>query len=66
MDDLGLHIALFLVTVAVIVAVSCMFSEPDDGPALRTFPVRYVKFIVGSGIVLALMLVLEHTLASVS
>lgn len=65
MDDLGFHVFLFLVTASVVVAVSCMFSEPEDGPALRVFPLRWVKFMVGSGIVLAVMLVLEHTVASV-
>ena len=65
MDDLFFHIALFVASASVIVAVSCMFSEPEDGPALKTFPVRLFKFLVGSGLVLGIMLVLEHTLASV-
>lgn len=66
MNDLGLHLVLFLVTATAIVAVSCMFSETEDGPALRMFPKRLLKFLVGSGLVLVVMLVLEHTLASVS
>ena len=65
MDDLGFHIALFLATAAVVVATSCMFSEPEDGAALKAFPVRYFKFLVGSAVVLVLMLVFEHTFASV-
>ncbi len=65
MDDLGFHVVLFALTSTVVVAVSCMFSEAEDGPALRTFPRRLVKFFVGSGLVLAGMLVLEHTLAAV-
>lgn len=65
MNDLGFHALLFVLTSAVVVAVSCMFSEPEDGPALRAFPRRLVKFLVGSAVVLAVMLVLEHTVASV-
>jgi len=66
MDDLGTHALLFLVTASIVVAVSCMFSETEDHAALAVFPRRLFKFMVGSGLVLGVMLVLEHTLASVS
>jgi len=66
MDDLGTHIGLFLLSTAVIVAVSCMFTEAEDGRALRLFPRRYLVFVVVSFVVAAVMLALEHTLASVS
>jgi hypothetical protein len=66
MDDLGTHALLFFVTASIVVAVSCMFSEEGDQAALAVFPRRLFKFMVGSGIVLGVMLVLEHTLASVS
>jgi hypothetical protein len=66
MDDLGQHIGLFLLSTAIIVAVSCMFTEADDGKALRLFPRRYVTFVVVSVVVAVAMLILEHTLASVS
>jgi preprotein translocase subunit Sec61beta len=66
MHDLGTHALLFLVTASIVVAVSCMFSEEEDRAALAVFPRRLFKFMVGSGIVLGVMLVLEHTLASVS
>ena len=33
MDDLGLHIGLFLLSTAIIVAVSCMFTEAEDAKA---------------------------------
>jgi len=65
MDDLGIHLLLFVVTTVVVVAVSCMFSEEQDAAALRVFPRRFLKFMFGSAVVLAIMLVLEHTLASV-
>ena len=35
MDDLGLHIALFLLSAMVIVAVTCMYTEAEDGKAIR-------------------------------
>ena len=66
MDDLPTHIGLFLVSTAIVVAVSCMFTEADDAKALRLFPRRYTVFVIVSAIVAAVMLVLEHTLASVS
>lgn len=66
MNDLGVHVVLFLVATAVVVAVSCMFTEADDARALRLFPRRYATFVVVSAVVAAVMLVLEHTLASVS
>lgn len=65
MNDLGVHIVLFLVSTAIIVAVSCMFTEADDARALKLFPRRYATFVVVSAIVAAVMLVAEHTLASV-
>ena len=66
MDDLGLHIGLFLLSTAIIVAVSCMFTEAEDAKALRLFPRRYLTFVIVSSVVAAVMLVLEHTLASVA
>ena len=66
MNDLGLHVGLFLLVTAIVVAVSCMFTEADDGRALRLFPRRYATFVVVSAVVIVVMLVAEHTFASVS
>ncbi len=66
MHDLGFHALLFVVSTTVVVAVSCMFSEPEDAAALRLFPRRFARFLLGSGIVLGVMLALEHTLAAVN
>lgn len=65
MDDLGLHLALFLLSTGAIVAVTCMFTEADDGKALRLFPRRYATFVLVSGGIVAAMIVVQHTLASV-
>lgn len=66
MNDLGFHIGLFLFSTLVIVAVSCMFTEADDQKALKLFPRRYLTFVLVSAVVIVLMLVVEHTFASVS
>ncbi|MBL6755946.1 MAG: hypothetical protein ISQ11_06020 [Planctomycetes bacterium] len=65
MDDLGLHIALFLLSAGVIVAVTCMYTEAEDGKALRLFPRRYGTFVLVSGVIVAAMIVIQNTLASV-
>jgi|GEM_PF-899079 len=65
MDDLGLHIALFLVSAGVIVSVTCMYTEAEDGKALRLFPRRYATFVVVSGVIVAAMILIQNTLASV-
>lgn len=64
MKDLGFHIVLFILSGIAIVAVSAMFSEPDDQRALRVLPRRLLVFFIGCLIVTAVMLVLEHTLAA--
>ena len=66
MHDLVTHIGLFLLSTAVIVGVSCMFTEADDRKALALFPRRYAVFVVVSALVTAVMLLLEHTVAAVS
>lgn len=66
MDDLGLHIALFLLTTAVIVAISSMFTEADDAKALKLFPRRYFVFVTVSAAIAVVMIVFEHTFAAIS
>ena len=65
MKDLPVHLLLFLVAGSIIVAVSCMFSEPDDKAALRSFPKRWIHFFGGCVLVAVVMLVCEHTFASI-
>lgn len=66
MNDLWVHLLLFAILSAVIVLMSAFFSEPEDGPALRSFPRRLVVFFVGCGILTGVLLLFEHTLASVN
>lgn len=65
MNDLPLHLLLFAVAATVIVIVSAAFSETDDRAALRIVPRRLLYFVAGCAVLTAVMLVLEHTVASV-
>lgn len=64
MKDLGFHLLLFVLSGIAIVTISAMFSEPEDGRALRVLPRRLLVFFVGCLILTAVMLILEHTLAT--
>ncbi|MCA8981851.1 MAG: hypothetical protein H6831_09520 [Planctomycetes bacterium] len=63
--DLPIHLALFTVVALAIVMLSSFFTEPEDGPALRALPRRMLYFFVGCGVLAGLMLIAEHTVASV-
>lgn len=65
MNDIGVHVLLFALIGAGIVAMACFYSEPADRPALRSIPRRLVVFTIGCGILAALMVLAEHTIASV-
>ncbi|MFT7678442.1 MAG: hypothetical protein ACI8QC_002435 [Planctomycetota bacterium] len=66
MKDIWFHLGLFLAASTIIVMVSCMFSEADDAKALKSFPRRWTTFIGGCALVAVLMLVAEHTFASIN
>jgi len=65
MNDLGFHLVLFLVVGSVIVAISAFYTEREDARALAIVPRRLAFFLAGCALVALLMLVLEHTVASV-
>lgn len=65
MTGLLSHVLLFLVLSFGIVVLGAFYAEPEDGPALRSVPRRYLVFVVSCGAVAAIMLVLEHLFASV-
>ncbi len=65
MNDLGFHIGLFLVAGTIIVIISCMFTEADDQAAIQSFPRRWITFFGGCALVTVLMLIAEHTFASI-
>jgi len=64
-NDLWVHLLLFAILSAVIVLMSAFFSEPEDGPALRSFPKRLLVYFLGSAFLMGILLLFEHTLASV-
>jgi len=66
MRDLPFHILLFAVVGVVIVLIGCLFSEADDGAALRALPRRLLYYFAGCTLVAVIMLLCEHTLARVS
>lgn len=66
MNDIWFHLLLFLAASTIIVMVSCMFTEAEDAAAVRSFPRRWLTFIGGCGLVAVLMLVAEHTFASIN
>ena len=65
MKDYLLHGGLFLFAGTVIVVISCMFADADDRTAMKAFPKRWLTFFGGCALVALVMLLFEHTLASV-
>ena len=66
MIPIVVHGALFLSVAAVIVLLGCFYGDAFDKPALRAFPRRYLMFLLGCAVLVAVMLLFEHTFASVS
>lgn len=65
MSDLLVHLLLFAIIGAGIVAAASFYSEPTDAKALRSLPRRFGMFALGCGILAVLLVVAEHTVASV-
>ena len=65
MKDLPIHLLLFLFSGTVIVVISCMFSEPSDEQARRSFPRRWLHFFGGCLLVTVVMVACEHFFASI-
>jgi len=65
-NDIGIHLLLFAVIGAGIMTMAAFYSEPVDSPALRSIPRRLVVFAIGCGILAALMILAEYTVASVN
>lgn len=65
MNDVGTHLVLFAIVSFVIVTIGAFYAERDDAAAFRSLPRRYAMFVLGCAVLTAVMLVCEHTLASV-
>ncbi len=66
MSDIWIHVGLFLLVSSIIVAISCMFADSEDKSAVKAFPRRLLGFLGGCLLVVVVMLIFEHTFASVS
>jgi hypothetical protein len=62
--DLTVHLALFLVIATAIVTLGVFYSEGDDRAARAAWPRRMGTFLLGCAVLVAVMLVCEHTFAS--
>lgn len=62
--SLAEHVFFFLVLALVIVVMSAFFSEPEDGPALRSLPKRYGVFVGACALVAGVMLAFERIFLS--
>jgi hypothetical protein len=62
--DLGVHLLLFLTIAVAIVTLGVFYSDAEDRPAFRAWPRRMLTFCVGCLVLVAIMLVCEHTFAS--
>ena len=65
MTGIAIHILLFLLASVAIVGLGSCYADAADEPALRNFPRRYVMFVAGCSLLALVMIVLEHTVASV-
>jgi len=66
MSEIVVHILLFLVASLAIVGLGSCYADAADGPVLRNFPRRFLMFLAGCGLLAAIMILLEHTVASVN
>lgn len=64
MKDLGTHLLLFLAVATAIVTLGVFFAEAEDRAARAVWPKRMWTFLVGCAALVAVLLVCEHTFAS--
>ncbi len=65
MNDLAVHIALFLAISVAIVLCGAFYSDADDRRALAMVPRRLLWFVAGCTILVGIVLLIEHTVARV-
>ena len=65
MNDIVIHIGLFLLVALAFVIIGAFYSEAEDGPAFRILPRRFLFFLIGCAGLVLVMLLIEHTVASV-
>jgi hypothetical protein len=62
--DLPIHLLLLAIIGVAIAGIGAIYSEPDDRRS-RSIPRRLAVFLLGCGLVAGVLLLVEHTLASV-
>lgn len=65
MNDLPVHILLFLVVIGTIAYFNAIFADTQEAVAVRSVPRRVLMFVIGCGILALIMLACEHTFARV-
>lgn len=63
MTSLVVHFLLFCVLSAAIVLMGSFYTEPEDGPAFRAMPRRYLVFLMSCLAVTAVMIACEYLFA---
>jgi hypothetical protein len=63
-NDLGIHLLLFSGIGIGIVTMAALYSDSVDASALRGLPRRFLVFAFGCGVLAALLIVAEMTVAS--
>jgi len=58
-NDIGLHLGMFLLAAISIVLASAMYAEPDDAKALKSLPKRFAYLVVGCGLLSGAMIVCQ-------
>ena len=64
MDSI-VHVLLFALAAFAIVFASATFHEPEDGPLWKSLPKRYGWFCLWMVLISVVMVIAEHTVASV-
>ncbi len=65
MIDPVVHLALFAAIGIGIVALAAFYSEPEDAQARPLLPRRFVVFVLGCCVLALVVVIAEHTVASV-
>ena len=66
MKDLPIHLALFAAISLAIVTTAAIYAQPSDRAAFLSIPRRFAVFVLGCGILAAVMLAVEHLFAGVN
>ena len=66
MSDFVVHLLLFVLVATAIVTLGSFYADAGDERALRALPRRFLVFCFGCALLAGIMLICEHTFASVT